>query len=335
MTVRGGCFVTPGIVFDAHQDIVYEVPAEERGLSDHLFGFDLHLDQLKAGGIDAEIFAICIAAECLRISPAAETLREIDAFQRQLSANASAVTLATTAGHVRDAKARGQIAGILGFEGAEPLEGEIDVLRIFYQLGVRNIGLTWNLRNAAADGVAEHGTGGGLTQFGVSIVKEANRLGMMVDVAHLARRGLEDVLRISEGPIIDSHTGAAALFPHRRNRSDAEFEAIAKNGGVIGVVNVPEFLSRERSNASIDTLLDHVDHIVSVAGIDHVGFGADFGVWHSHHNPPLEPWVRGLESAAKWTELRGALRGRGYTETDTQKLMGENFMRVVAAVLGR
>jgi membrane dipeptidase len=326
--------VTPGIVFDAHQDIVYEVPAEERGLSDHLFAFDLHLDKLKAGGIDAEIFAICIAAECLRISPAAETLREIDAFQRELAANAAQVTLATTARHIRDAKARGQIAGILGLEGAEPLEGEIGLLRIFYQLGVRNIGLTWNLRNAAADGVAEHGTGGGLTQFGASVVKEANRLGMMVDVAHLARRGLEDVLAIAERPIIDSHTASAALFPHRRNRSDAEFEAIAKNGGVIGVVNVPEFLHRERLKASIDTLLDHVDHIVSVAGIDHVGFGADFGVWHSHHVPALEPWVRGLEDASKWAALSGALRDRDYSEADTEKLMGENFMRVVTAVLG-
>ena len=326
--------MNPEVVFDAHQDIAYEVPAEERGLADHLFSFDLHLDQLKAGGIDAEIFAICIAAECLRISPAAETLREIDAFQRELAANPSRVTLATTARHVRDAKARGQIAGILGLEGAEPLEGEIALLRIFYQLGVRNIGLTWNLRNAAADGVHEHPSGGGLARFGVNLVKEANRLGMLVDVAHLTRRGLEDVLRVAERPIIDSHTASAALSPHRRNRSDAEFEAIAKNGGVIGVVNVPEFLSADRSKASINTLLDHVDHIVSVAGIDHVGFGADFGVWHSHHVPPLEPWVRGLEDATKWADLSDALRGRGYSDSDTQKLMGENFMRVVAAVLG-
>jgi len=326
--------VTAGVVFDAHQDIVYEVPAEERSLMDHLFSFDLHLDQLQAGGIDAEIFAICIAGECLRISPAAEALREIDAFQRELQANASRVTLATAARHIRDAKAGGRIAGILGLEGAEPLEGEIGLLRIFYQLGVRNIGLTWNLRNAAADGVHEHESGGGLTRFGVDIVKEADRLGMIVDVAQLARRGLDDGLTIPASPIIDSHTASAALHPHRRNRSDAEVEAIAKNGGVIGVVNVPEFLSTERSKASIDTLLDHVDHIVSVAGIDHVGFGADFGVWHSHHVPPLEPWVRGLEDAAKWGRLGEALHRRGYGDADVRKLMGENFMRVVADVLG-
>ena len=135
------------------------------------------------GHIDAEIFAICIAGECLRISPAAEALREIDAFQRELQAKASRVTLATAARHIRDAKAGGRIAGILGLEGAEPLEGEIGLLRIFYQLGVRNIGLTWNLRNAAADGVHEHESGGGLTRFGVHIVEEANRLGMIVDVA--------------------------------------------------------------------------------------------------------------------------------------------------------
>ncbi len=322
------------IVFDAHRDIVYEVPVGQRSLMDHPVSFDLHLDQVEAGGIDAEIFAICIAGETLRISPAAEALREIDAFQHELEENKTRVALATTATHVREAKAHGLIAGILGLEGAEPLEGEVGLLRIFYQLGVRNIGLTWNFRNAAADGVAERASGGGLTTFGASLVKEANRLGMLVDAAHLAPRGLEDLLRITERPIIDSHTGATAVFSHRRNRSDGELEAIAKNGGVIGVVNVPEFLNADRSKATIETLLDHVDHIVSVAGVDHVGFGADFDAWHSHHVPLVEPWVQGLEDATKWSRLDTGLRDRGYSDADVQKLMGENIMRVLAEVLG-
>jgi membrane dipeptidase len=322
------------IVFDAHRDIVYEVPAGERSLMDHSVSFDLHLDQVEAGGIDAEIFAICIAGETLRISPAAEALREIDAFQHELEKNRLRVALATTATQVREAQARGLIAGILGLEGAEPLEGEVGLLRVFYQLGVRNIGLTWNFRNAAADGVAERASGGGLTSFGCDLVREANRLGMLIDAAHLAPRGLEDVLKITERPIIDSHTGAAALFSHRRNRGDAELEAIAKHGGVIGVVIVPEFLSADRSKATIETLLDHVDHIVSVVGVDHVGFGADFDAWHSHHVPLVEPWVQGLEDATKWSHLDTGLRARGYSDADVQKLMGENFMRVLAEVLG-
>jgi len=322
------------IVFDAHRDIVYEVPAEQRSLMDHLFSFDLHIDQMQAGGIDAEIFAICIAAECLRISPAAEALREIDAFQKELRENKSHVMLATTVNQVREAKKRGLIAGILGLEGVEPLEGEVGLLRIFYQLGVRNMGITWNLRNAAGDGVLEQASGSGLTRFGETLVKEANRLGMVIDVAHLASRGLEDVLRITERPIIDSHTASAALFPHRRNRGDRELEAIAKTGGVVGVVNVPDFLSPDGSKATVETLLNHVDHIVSVVGTDHVGFGADFDAWHSHHRPLVQPWVKDLEDATKWSGLSRHLRDRGYSDSDVQKLMGENFMRVLATVVG-
>jgi len=323
-----------GIVFDAHRDIVYEVPVEQRSLMEHLFSFDLHLDQMEAGGIDAEIFAICTAAESLRISPAAEALREIDAFQRELEANKLRVVLATTARQVREAKERGLIAGLLGLEGAEPLEGEVGLLRTFYQLGVRNLGITWSLRNAAADGVDEHGSGGGLTKFGVSLVKEANRIGMLVDVAHLSPRGLEDVLNVTERPIIDSHTAAETLVRHRRNRSDRELEAIAKGGGVIGVVTVPGYLSSGGSKATLEVLLDHVDHIVSVAGIDHVGFGADFDAWHSHHTPLVEPWVEGLEDATQWSRLDNGLRNRGYSDADVRKLMGENFMRVLEQVLG-
>src|SRR5438034_2559119 len=194
------------IVFDAHRDIVYEVPAGQRALTEHFYSFDLHLDQMEAGSIDAEIFAICTAAESLRISPAAEALREIDAFQRELEENKSRLVLATTVKQVREAKERGLIAGILGLEGVEPLEGEVGLLRVFYQLGVRNLGITWNLRNAAGDGVHERASDGGLTRFGANLVTEANSLGMLVDVAHLAPRGLEDVLRITERPVIDSHT---------------------------------------------------------------------------------------------------------------------------------
>jgi membrane dipeptidase len=322
------------IVFDAHRDIVYEVPAEQRSLVEHFFSFDLHLDQLEMGGINAEIFAICIAGESLRISPAAEALREIDGFQRELEENKSRVVLATTVTQIREAKDHRLVAGILGLEGAEPLEGEIGLLRVFHQLGVRNLGITWNLRNAAGDGVHEQASGGGLTRFGADLVKEANRLGMLIDVAHLAPRGLADVLHITDRPIIDSHTASSALFPHRRNRSDGELEAIAKSGGVIGVVNVPEFLHPSRAQASLETLLDHVDHIVSVAGIDHVGFGADFNAWHSHHTPPLEPWVQGLEDATQWPNLERGLHDRGHSVEDVQKLMGENFMRVLSNVLG-
>jgi membrane dipeptidase len=314
--------------------MVYEAPVHERGLQDHLYSIDLRLHEMRAGKIDASIFAICLAGECMRVSPAAEALRELDGFMAEVENPENRLELVTSAQSIRAAKQNGRIAGLLSFEGAEPLEGQLSLLRMFYRLGVRVIGLTWSLRNAAADGVYERESGSGLTRFGVELVKEADRLGMLIDVAHLAPKGLAQVLSLTSRPVIDSHTASDALRQHARNRTDAQLESVAKAGGVIGVVAVPSFLSEVDTDATIETFLDHVDHIVSVAGVDHVGFGADMDGWYSHTSPPVTPWPRGFEDATKWPNLRLGLVRRGYSEAEIEKLMGENFMRVVEQTIG-
>jgi membrane dipeptidase len=237
-----------------------------------------------------------------------------------------ALLLATGAADIRRAKAEGRIAGLLGLEGAEPLGDSLEVLRCFYRLGVRNLGLTWNFRNDVADGVLEGADARGLTPFGVRVVEECNRLGMLIDVAHLAPAGVEDVLRVSGHPIIASHSNARALFDHPRNLSDAQIEAIAARGGLIGVTFVDVFLRRPASEATIEDVLDQIDYLVRVAGPRHVMIGSDF-------DGTSVP--KGLEDVTRFPALTAGMVARGHDETTIRQVLGLNFLRLLEEVTGR
>jgi membrane dipeptidase len=256
-----------------------------------------------------------------------ETLRLLDLFYRFQAENADRLLLATCAGDIERAKAEGKVAGILSMEGAEGLEGDLGVLRMIHQLGVRWVGLTWSLRNQAGDGVYEARTGSGLTRFGVDLVEEMNRLGMLVDIAHLSPEGVGDVFEVSEAPVIASHANAHALCPVSRNLTDAQLEQVAGSGGVVGAVYVPGVITDGEEPATLDMLLDHIDHMVRVAGIDHVGLGSDFD---GFFGPP----PAGLEDVSCTPKVTAGLLERGYNETDTAKILGRNWLRVIRQVVG-
>jgi membrane dipeptidase len=219
------------------------------------------------------------------------------------------------------------VAGILSMEGAEGLEGDLSVLRMVYRLGVRWIGLTWSRRNEAADGVAELRTGGGLTEFGVRLVEEMKRLGMMVDIAHLAPAGVRDVFELCDGPVVASHANAHAVCPVSRNLTDEQLESVARSGGVVGAVFYPAFITDGEAPATLDMLLDHIDHMVSVMGADHVGLGSDFDGFFG-------PSPVGLEDASALPNLTAGLVERGYTAEDVRKILGGNWLRVFRSVVG-
>jgi membrane dipeptidase len=236
---------------------------------------------------------------------------------------------------VHQARAEGKIAAILGMEGAEPILTELDLLRLFYRLGLRHMGLTWNYRNALADGGYEGREGGGVSNFGRAVVQEMNRLGMVVDVAHMTPAGMRDVLRISEQPVIHSHGGTRGVNPsHPRTVDDDVLEGIAAIGGVFCVTTVPGAMTPDPASATLEDCLDHVDHAVSVMGADHVGLGADFDVYQSHLGLPAERWLRDLEEVDKWPNVTAGLLARGYGEADVRKIMGENLARVFGQVMG-
>jgi len=315
------------IVIDAHCDTLLSALEDRRSLLERSDRGHADLPRLKAGGVTAQVFALYARPPVLGgTDPTWQALRLLDVFY-ETAAQARDLILATRAADIRRAKAEGRLAGIIGLEGAEALRGDLGVLRILYRLGLRNLGITWSVRNEAADGVGEARTGGGLTEFGVRLVKEANRLGIMVDVAHLSPAGVRDVLALSDYPVIASHANARAVCDHPRNLTDEQLEALAAKGGVVGVTFVPSFVAAERERQSVDTLLDHIDHIVRVAGIDHVGLGSDLD---GYDGPPLA----GIPDASALPAITAGLVARGYSEEAIQKVLGGNWLRVFEQIAG-
>jgi membrane dipeptidase len=315
------------IVFDGHCDTLLEVLEGKRTLGKRSKKGHIDLPRLRQGGVTAQVFAIFIEDEFLPAGAAKQTLRMLDVLQRELAANPESLLLATKSEDIQLAKRTDRVAAVIGVEGAESLEGDLSLLRMYYRLGLRLLTLTWSRRNQAADGTYESRTGGGLSRFGVDLVQECNRLGVLIDVSHLSAAGVRDVLEVSSQPVVASHSNTHALCPHVRNLSDEQLTALAAKGGVVGVTFVPAFLVEGGKGASLDNLLDHVDHIVEVAGVDHVGLGSDFDGFG-----PRSPL--GLEDASHLPAITDGLVRRGYDEQSVRKILGGNFLRVFRQVVG-
>ena len=322
-------------VCDTHCDTVKRV----------LGGVDLgvrsdegHIDipRLIEGGVDAQVFA-CWSGRSGR--PAGHyvkrVLRMIDALYLQLDEHSDAMSLALTAGDVQEAKQNGKIACIIAIEGGQAIENDLALLRDFYRLGVRAMTLTWNSTDWA-DACWDEPEHNGLTDFGKDVVREMNRLGMVIDVSHAADKTVRDTLEVSSAPIMASHSCARAICDHPRNVNDDLIKAIASAGGVICVNFFSAFLDQEFKDQSDEDLkptppplskvIDHIHHIANVGGIDSVGIGSDF----DGMNPPPE----GLEDVSKMPGITEALLARGYSVENCAKVMGGNFLRVFAQVCG-
>ena len=280
-------------------------------------------------------------------------LEVIDYVYRELEECPEVVELCTRSSDIDETLKKGKIAVILGLEGGRPLEGRpmqdsLSTLRAFYRLGVRSLQLTGNGRNRLADGIAETRTKGGLTQFGVAVVKEMNRLGMIVDISHLAPAGVMDMLNLSEGPVIASHSNTRAICDHPRNLTDEIIKKIAEHGGVVGLSFFSTLINKDKDLPTVEDLVDHIDHIVNLVGIDYVGLGPDFsefsirisqwsgargdmeGVQYGNKDSYFHPELR------DWSHLPNVTRSllkRGYSEEAIQKVLGENFLRVYKKVL--
>ncbi len=285
-----------------------------------------HIDipRLKAGSVDCQVFAISSLRE--RNSPYAlrTALHMLDIFYAECHKNEDTITPATTHQEILSIVQQGKTAALLSIEGADVLEGEVGVLRMFYRLGVRMVGLVHSLRNQLADGVTDARTHGGLSEFGVEVVDELHRLGVLIDVSHLNDAGFWDLLDVSTQPIVASHSNSRAVCGHARNLTDDQIRALADRKGVMGINFAPSFLHPTR--ADVTHLVDHIDHIVSLVGADYVGLGSDFDGIRS---TPL-----GLEDVSKLPNITQELVHRGYAETEIRKILGENHLRVWKDVVG-
>ncbi len=218
---------------------------------------------------------------------------------------------------------KGRKGAILFVEGAHALEESLVQLRTWHRLGVRGMTLTWNHRNAVADGCHEK-TPSGLSLFGRKVVEEMNRLGMIIDVSHVAEPGFWDTLELSTAPVIASHSNVKELCNHPRNLTDEQMKALFAKGGVMGLTFVDFFVTSENRQVWIDDLLRHLDHVCSLGGVDHVGFGSDFdGITETFGD---------LKRAGDYTVLVEALLKR-YKEAEVKKFMHENWLRVFQNVL--
>lgn len=288
----------------------------------------IDLPRLKEGGVTCQVMAAYIEDHYKPARSARRALELLDALHA-LVESSEELMLATRAADIEAAKAADKVAFLLSIEGGEAVEGSLALLRGFYKLGVRAMGLTWNQRNDIADGVGERSGGSGLTDFGVSVVKEMERLGMLVDVSHLSDASFWSLDKVAERPYIASHSNARALASHRRNLTDQQIEALAKKGGVIGVVFAPGFVDDNPDNVSLARLCDHIDHIKSIGGIDCVALGSDFD---GYTPVPGKPIV--MKDVSELPALTAELLSRGYTEEEVKKVLGGNWLRVYREVIG-
>jgi len=328
------------LVLDAHKDI-YELndridSGEEFPLKTTI------LPRLREAGVDIVFWAIggdsWLHSNCtdLRLKGA---LSNWARFERQITACDGDVIRVETADEFPE-NPDGKLRIVYGIEGGMPLQGRLDLLEAFYALGVRVLQPTWNYRNELADGALESGIGGGgLSQFGVQVIQHMNRLGMLVDLAHITEAGAFDALEVTQEPVVVSHGNVKTICPHPRNIGDDLIDAIAELGGCIGVQWSPGRV--DRKDPTLERLVDHIEYIVERVGIDHVGIGLD-KIEFTGVKPPQdtrfstnEPkTLRGFKDVRDLPKITALMSKRGFSDGDVRKVLADNFLRVFKQVTG-
>jgi len=327
------------IVVEAHRDMFEMVRLKNMG--ERYPVINTMLPRLKKGGVTVTFFAICGDAVShskgtYRYLSAA--LENIDALRQEAEASNGKIKMILNADDIPSAPSLDTHYFLLSFEGGKPLEGRMEHLRNFYHLGLRAMQITWNLRNDLADGIKEEETRGGLTRFGVSVVKEMNRLGMLIDLAHISRAGYFHVLDVADGPVCCSHSNCRKLNLHPRTIDDEQIKALAQTGGVIGINAIATQVAEK--NATLDKLVDHISYMADLVGAEHVGLGLDFVKNDGTLHPDDELFNSGenkllpeLENEEDLLNLTDRLLKRGFKEPEITKILGGNFLRVLRQVL--
>lgn len=310
------------LIIDSHCDTLTALQSQERRLAVASRRGHVDLPRLMAANVKVQYFAAFIEPQYYA-RPLQRLLELIDRFEQELQENAGTLRLICSRSDLEQVLAGDEVGGLLTVEGGECLEDSLAVLRQLYRLGVRSITLTWNHRNRLADGVLEARTGGGLTNFGVQVVQEMNRLGMLVDLAHISEAGFWQALEVSSQPVLVSHANSRAVCDHPRNLSDHQIRALAAAGGVLGLCFYPPFVHSETPD--LERLLDHAVHIASTGGVECLGLGSDFD--------GIETVLPGLEDVTGLPVLTEGLLDRGFSASEVEKILGGNHLRLLRQVL--
>lgn len=304
---------------DAHADTLRDLAAGRRRFGEPSPAGHVDLPRLREGGVDVQFFSVFVEPAYKPERALSRCLHLIEVFHREVLGH-EGVRPVRWRGEAMAAAAAGELGAALALEGAEPIGTDLALVGLLRRLGVICLGLCWNERNAFADGVGQARSGGGLTELGVELVREAQRLGMIVDLAHVSEAGFWDVLAIAEKPVLVSHANARALCDHRRNLTDAQLRALGAAGGVVGISFCPEFVHPDR--ATLERVADHVVHAALVAGATGVGLGSDFD--------GIEAVPEGLEDVSRLPRLTEELLRRGFTEDELAGILGGNLLRLLA-----
>jgi membrane dipeptidase len=318
------------VIVDGHADIPRDIYLRETNGEQDVFRNN-HYYQLKKSKVNvvfANIFTKCLPRDSLK-----EALLQVEKVFRLEVENDDVVLIKNTF-DLESVLQTGKIGIVLCLEGFEPLLGSLELLSIFFELGIRGAMFTWNSSNLFASGVEQ--IDGGLTQLGKLAVKNMNELGIIIDVSHLNEKGFWDVLELNKKPTIASHSNSRALFNHPRNLTDKQISAIAEKGGVVGAfpyfskVNKENSYELRHSDDSSETIYDfieQIEYIVNIVGYDHVAMGFDFNMYLGDFG------VKGLESAEKITDVNDLLIKRGHHIEDVKKIAGGNWIRILNSVL--
>jgi membrane dipeptidase len=346
-----------GLLFDGHNDLPWrlridgDVKFETLDLSKRLSSGQTDIPRMREGGLKAQFWSVYIPSE--HPNPARTVTEQIDLVHRMVERYPNDLAMAYSADDVERVVKAGKIASLIGIEGGVAIEEDLAQLRAFYQLGARYMTLTHNVSLSWADAATDTPRHHGLTPWGERVVREMNRLGMLVDISHVSPDTMRAALKASEAPLIASHSSAYAIAPHARNVPDEILKLLPKNGGVVMVNFSSGFIVPSYAKASmaarrelrakypdpaefakafeawskanpgqrgtISNVAVHIDHIVKVAGIDHVGIGSDFD--------GITAWPVGLEDVSDYPRLTEELLKRGYSEGDVHKILGGNVLR--------
>jgi membrane dipeptidase len=357
------------IVVDTHDDTTQRFLDGKFDLGRRDAAGSIDIPRMKEGNLGGIFFSIWIPSKVTGPEAVKRAIVQIDAVREQVRRHPKDLALATTAAEVREARKQGKIAVLMGVEGGHMIANDLGVLRTFAALGVRYMTLTHSGNNDWADSSTDKAAHNGLTDFGKEVVREMNRLGVVVDISHVADKTFYDVLGLSKAPVFASHSSCRAICDAPRNMTDEMIKALAAKGGVIHINYHAGFLSQEFRDAekahpeeekameaeikkrcgenlacqliegdrivreyvaqgklprvSWEKIIEHIDHAVKIAGVEHVGLGSDF----DGADMPF-----GMEDASKLPQITEALLRKGYSEGDVRKILGENTLRVMKEV---
>ncbi|KAL3897239.1 MAG: hypothetical protein SGCHY_003558 [Lobulomycetales sp.] len=289
-------------------------------------GFNTDLSRLQAGRAGAVFWSAYVNCKDFQIqsSSVRDTLAQIDLIHRLVERNPSVLEFAKTAADISRIHRTGKIASLIGVEGGHSIDGSLETLRMFYRLGVRYLTLTHSCHSDLADSCTPKTPfHNGLSPFGHLAVKEMNRLGIMVDLAHVSADTMRDAIRVSEAPVIFSHSSAYGICNHPRNVPDDVLESLKDRDGIVMVNFYSGYLSNT-TRATLDTVVQHIAYISRIAGVEKVGFGSDFD--------GVELFPVGLEDVSKYPNLVRALLEYGFTTPQVRGFTGDNFLRVMKRV---